>query len=277
MASPEPAALAELAREAGLPYLYDVGSGLLADLSPWGLDSEPRVSDALTAGAGLVCFSGDKLLGGPQAGCLVGDAALVARCRESPLARAMRADKLTLAALGATLALYVDAATAVREIPVLRMLTLDPVKLTRRAEALAAACPPELRPELVAGESAVGGGSFPGALLPTTLVALDAGALGPDGLALRLRVGDPAVVPEWRMAASSWIHGRCRRMPLNPSAVRSRAPCSSDRACRGLSGSGRHPDRGPPLSPGPGAGAAPAGCRRGNSPSERGRIWRWWS
>jgi L-seryl-tRNA(Ser) seleniumtransferase len=194
VASAEPAALAALAGEAGVPYLHDVGSGLLADLAPWGLTSEPRVADALEAGAGLVIFSGDKLLGGPQAGCLVGGRELVARCRENPFARAMRADKLTLAALGATLVLYDDAETAVREIPVLRMLTLDAAELAARAERLAAHCPPALGAKLEPGESAVGGGSFPGTLLPTTLVALDAGALGPDGLALRLRLGDPSVV-----------------------------------------------------------------------------------
>jgi L-seryl-tRNA(Ser) seleniumtransferase len=192
--SPEPAALAELAAEAGIPYLYDVGSGLLADLSPWGLQGEPRVPEALEAGAGLVLFSGDKLLGGPQAGCLVGRTELVARCRSNPLARALRADKLTLAALAATLMLYQDPDTAVRSIPVLFMLTLDGEELHRRAVRLAALCPGAVRAETLPGESAVGGGAFPGAVLPTTLVALDAGPLGPDGLALRLRVGDPAVV-----------------------------------------------------------------------------------
>jgi L-seryl-tRNA(Ser) seleniumtransferase len=192
--SPEPVELAKLAASAGLPYLYDVGSGLLADLSPWGLASEPRVADALAAGADLVLFSGDKLLGGPQAGCLVGRRELVARCRENPLARALRADKLTLAALEATLMLYDDPETAVREIPVLQMLTLSANVLAARARRLADACPAELRPELVPGESAVGGGSFPGASLPTTLVALDAGPLGADGLALRLRLGEPAIV-----------------------------------------------------------------------------------
>jgi L-seryl-tRNA(Ser) seleniumtransferase len=194
VASPDPAALAALAAEAGVPYLFDVGSGLLADLSPWGLTSEPRVADALGAGAGLVIFSGDKLLGGPQAGCLVGRRDLVARCRENPFARAMRADKLTLAAMEATLALYDEAENAVREIPVLRMLTLEPAELAARAGRLAAACPPELSPRLEPGESAVGGGSFPGAVLPTTLVSLDPGPLGADGLALRLRLGDPGVV-----------------------------------------------------------------------------------
>jgi L-seryl-tRNA(Ser) seleniumtransferase len=174
--------------------LYDVGSGLLADLSPWGLTGEPRVADALRAGAGLVLFSGDKLLGGPQAGGVVGRRELTARCREHPIARAVRADKMTLAALGATLALYRDPETAVAAIPVLRMLTLSAAELERRARTLADACPASLRPELMPGESAVGGGSFPAAVLPTTLVALDPGELGADGLALRLRVGTPAVV-----------------------------------------------------------------------------------
>jgi L-seryl-tRNA(Ser) seleniumtransferase len=194
VASPPPTALAALATEAGIPYLFDVGSGLLADLSPWGLSSEPRVADALAAGADLVLFSGDKLLGGPQAGCLVGRRTLLARCRENPFARAMRADKLTFAALEATLALYEDAESAIREIPVLRMLTLDAAVIEARAVRLAAECPAELAPELQPGESAVGGGAFPGSALPTTLVALDPGPLGADGLALRLRLGDPSVV-----------------------------------------------------------------------------------
>ncbi|HEU4456512.1 MAG TPA: L-seryl-tRNA(Sec) selenium transferase, partial [Longimicrobium sp.] len=90
VATPEPAALAALAGGAGIPYFHDVGSGLLADLSAWGLTGEPRVTDALHAGAGLVLFSGDKLLGGPQAGCIVGARVLVARCREHPVARAVR-------------------------------------------------------------------------------------------------------------------------------------------------------------------------------------------
>jgi L-seryl-tRNA(Ser) seleniumtransferase len=194
VASPKPAEVAALASEAGVPYLYDVGSGLLADLSAWGLQEEPRVPDAVAAGAGLVLFSGDKLLGGPQAGCLVGRSDLVARCRSNPLARALRADKLTLAALAATLALYQEPDEAIRSIPVLAMLTLDPGELARRATELASLCPREVRAEVTPGESAVGGGAFPGAALPTTLVALEAGSLGPDGLALRLRLGEPPIV-----------------------------------------------------------------------------------
>jgi L-seryl-tRNA(Ser) seleniumtransferase len=194
VATAEPAALAALADEAGIPYFHDVGSGLLADLSAWGLVTEPRVADGLAAGAGAVLFSGDKLLGGPQAGCVVGRKALLGPCLRQPLARTLRPDKMTLAALDATLALYDDPDTAVSSVPVLRMLTLDAAELRARAVRLAAVCPPALGPILEEGASAAGGGSLPGAHLPTTLVALDAGALGPDGLALRLRVGEPPVV-----------------------------------------------------------------------------------
>jgi L-seryl-tRNA(Ser) seleniumtransferase len=194
VASPAPEKLASLAARAGIPYIYDVGSGLIPDLSPWGLTGEPRVSDALHAGAGLVVFSGDKLLGGPQAGCLVGLRDLIARCRGNPIARAVRADKLTLAALAATLRIYEDEDAAVHSIPVLAMLTADSSVLAGRAERLAGMCPRALSPETRPGESAVGGGAFPGAVLPTTLVTLNAGPLGPDGLALRLRLGDPSVV-----------------------------------------------------------------------------------
>ena len=194
VASPAPEKLAALAAGAGIPYIYDVGSGLIADLSPWGLTGEPRVTDALGAGAGLVVFSGDKLLGGPQAGCIVGARDLVARCRGNPIARAVRADKLTLAALAATLRIYEDEDAALHSIPVLAMLTVDNSVLAQRAERLAGMCPAALSPATHPGESAVGGGAFPGAVLPTTLVTLDAGPLGPDGLALRLRLGYPSVV-----------------------------------------------------------------------------------
>lgn len=194
VASPDPSELAALATQAGVPYLYDVGSGLLADLSPWGLTGEPRVADALGSGAHLVLFSGDKLLGGPQAGCILGERNLIARCRENPIARAVRPDKLTLAALAATLTLYQDNGSAVQSIPVLQMLTLGGDELATRAERLAALCPAAVRAHPIAGGSAVGGGAFPSAVLPTTLVSIDAGALGPDGLALRLRLGEPPVV-----------------------------------------------------------------------------------
>jgi L-seryl-tRNA(Ser) seleniumtransferase len=195
VATPDPSALAGLARSARVPYLYDVGGGLLADLSPWTLTGEPRVQDAVATGADLVLFSGDKLLGGPQAGCLVGLRGPVSEARRNPFARAMRADKLTLAALEATLALYHDPDLAIREIPVLRMLTLAGGDLERRAATLLGAIAVPDRASLVPGFSAVGGGSFPGAKLPTTLVAIDPGPVGASGMALRLRIGTPPVIP----------------------------------------------------------------------------------
>jgi L-seryl-tRNA(Ser) seleniumtransferase len=194
VATPAPAELAALARERGLPYVHDVGSGLLVDLAPWGLTGEPHVPGALADGAGLVIFSGDKLLGGPQAGCLAGATALVAACGANPLARALRADKLTLAALGATLALYRDPAAALARIPVLAMLTLDPEALAGRAQRIAGLAPAAFRPRVIPGTSVVGGGAFPDAVLPTSLVALDPGAEGAEGLAARLRAGTPPLV-----------------------------------------------------------------------------------
>ena len=194
VATPDPGELAALARERGIACLHDVGSGLLLDLSRWGLAGEPLVAEAVSSGADLVLFSGDKLLGGPQAGCLVGTRDLVAGCRRNPFARALRADKMTLAALEATLALYDDEETARREIPVLRMLTEEPGSIEARARRVMALAPEHLEPELIPGESAVGGGSFPAAVLRTTLVALSPGEAGAHGLALRLRLGEPAVI-----------------------------------------------------------------------------------
>ena len=196
--APPAAALAELAHELGLPFIHDVGSGLLADLSAFGLTTEPRVPAAVADGADLVIFSGDKLLGGPQAGCLVGRRALLSRCRANPLARAVRADKMTFAALEATLELYRDPDTALREVPVLRMLTLTAEELAQRAESLAVAIhahlPTSTPPRRTPGFSVSGAGSFPGAKLPTTLVVLDPGPRGADALALALRLGTPAIV-----------------------------------------------------------------------------------
>ena len=194
VATPDPGKVATLARERGVACLHDVGSGLLLDLSRWGLSGEPLVGDAVSGGADLVLFSGDKLLGGPQAGCLVGRRDLIATCRRNPFARALRADKMTLAALEATLALYDDEDTARREVPVLRMLTEEPASIATRAARLAALAPTHFQPLLLPGESAAGGGSFPAAVLRTTLVALAPGDIGAHGLTLRLRLGDPAVI-----------------------------------------------------------------------------------
>jgi L-seryl-tRNA(Ser) seleniumtransferase len=171
--------LADVARRAGLPLVDDLGSGALF---PFG--DEPTAAASLAAGADLVCFSGDKLLGGPQAGILVGRAELVERLRRHPLQRALRADKLTLAALEGTLALALDPERARREIPVLRMLEEPAETIRERAERLAA---------LVGGQveetvARVGGGALPLAQLPSVACALE------EELAARLRAGEPPVI-----------------------------------------------------------------------------------
>jgi L-seryl-tRNA(Ser) seleniumtransferase len=171
--------LARIAQRAGLPLVDDLGSGSVLDLG-----SEPTAAASIASGADLVCFSGDKLLGGPQAGIVVGRATLVERLRRHPLQRALRADKLTLAALEGTLALFADPERARREIPVLRMLD-EPVEAVRtRAERLAA---------LVGGEveetvARVGGGALPLAEIPSVACAIEEQLAGP------LRVGEPPVV-----------------------------------------------------------------------------------
>jgi L-seryl-tRNA(Ser) seleniumtransferase len=183
-----------IAREAGVSSLYDLGSGLLLDLAAWGLTGEPLVRAAVASGADVVVFSGDKLLGGPQAGILLGRAAAIAACRADPVARAVRADKLTLAGLEATLALYRDPEAARREIPVLRMLTRTPDELRAAAERLCAALPAAARARAADGTTEVGGGSFPGATLPAVLVELAPPAPGPDELLRRLRDAETPVI-----------------------------------------------------------------------------------
>jgi L-seryl-tRNA(Ser) seleniumtransferase len=171
--------LVRVARAHELPVVDDLGSGVLIELA-----DEPSAKDALGAGADLVCFSGDKLLGGPQAGIVVGRGELVERLRRHPLQRALRADKLTLAALEATLALYLEPERAAEEIPVLRMLRDDVARVRERAERLAAIADGEVE-ETVAR---VGGGALPLAELPSFACALE------ESLAASLRDGDPPVV-----------------------------------------------------------------------------------
>ena len=175
--------------ELGPPVIDDVGSGVLADDLEL-LAGEPPVRVSLRAGAALVAFSGDKLLGGPQAGILVGTKAAIAACRRHPLARAVRIDKLSLAALEATLGLYRDPALARRELPVLAMLTASDAELRPRAERLAAAT----GGEVIEAAGRVGGGALPLLELPGPVVALDPGSVGADELARALRCCDPAVV-----------------------------------------------------------------------------------
>lgn len=187
-------ALAEVARDGGVPLLYDLGSGLFADSAALGLPPEPRAGEAVEQGADLVVVSGDKLLGGPQAGIIVGAGALVARLRANPLCRALRVDKVTLAGLEATLRLYRDPSKAMEEIPTLRMLRTSPGELRARAEALAAALAGQGMPaEAVPHEGAVGGGTYPDVALPSWAVALHPPA-GADTFAGALRGGVPPVV-----------------------------------------------------------------------------------
>jgi L-seryl-tRNA(Ser) seleniumtransferase len=186
--------LAQLARASGSASLYDLGSGLLLDLAPWGLAGEPTFRAAVASGVDVVVASGDKLLGGPQAGIVAGTAAAIAACKADPLARAVRADKFTLAALEATLGLYRDDETARREIPTLRMLTESVGDIKVRAEALQAGIERHTPADLIQGFSEVGGGSYPETKLETCLVRLTTDTVSADALVERLRSGDPPII-----------------------------------------------------------------------------------
>jgi L-seryl-tRNA(Ser) seleniumtransferase len=193
--APDLKELAGLAHGAGLPLLVDQGSGLLG-LEVGFLPAEETTLAALDAGADLVAMSGDKLLGGPQAGLVAGRRALVEAMRKNPLYRALRVDKTTLAALDAVL-LEHDSGRARATVPVLAMLSLSAEQLRERALAFAGGLEREglgFTVEVVAGSSAVGGGAAPTLEVPTWLVAVSHAALGPDALAARLRAADPPVV-----------------------------------------------------------------------------------
>jgi L-seryl-tRNA(Ser) seleniumtransferase len=191
--APDPVELARLAHAHGAIVVDDLGSGALLDTEAFGLAHEPTPRERLADGADLVTFSGDKLVGGPQAGLIVGRADLIARIRKDPLARAVRPEKVTLAALAATLGLY-RAGRATREIPVWRMIATTAEELGRRADALVAALPAAVRTRVsvTAMGSTVGGGSLPGERLAS--VGLVVSGPGAAALAARLRAGDPAVV-----------------------------------------------------------------------------------
>jgi L-seryl-tRNA(Ser) seleniumtransferase len=193
--------LCELARRSGLAMIDDLGSGVLAPRDdPVGalLAGEPAARDSVAAGADVVCFSGDKLLGGPQAGLLVGRAAPLERLRKHPLARAVRIDKLSLAALDATLRLHRDPDRALQEVPVLRMLAAGEEELAARAELLRAKIEPlaggTARVEVMRAAGRVGGGALPLLELEGPVVALTPSGEGPDELHARLRRGDPPIV-----------------------------------------------------------------------------------
>jgi L-seryl-tRNA(Ser) seleniumtransferase len=194
--------LCEAAARAGVPVIDDVGSGALAERLPE-LADEPPVRRSVAAGAAVVCFSGDKLLGGPQAGLMVGTRDAIERCKVHPLARAVRIDKLSLAALEATLRLYLDPARALREVPVLRMLAAGEDELRARAtlmrDALVAA---DVEASVITASGKVGGGALPLLELEGPVCAVDPGAVGVDRLARRLRAADPPVVAR---AREGWL------------------------------------------------------------------------
>jgi len=192
--------LVTLAHQHNLPLMEDLGSGALFDLRQVGIQNEPGVLDSLRAGVDVVTYSGDKLLGGPQAGLVSGRTDLVKRMRSNSLFRALRVDKLTYAALEATWMAYVKKDYV--SLPALRMIEMAKSEITTRAESLirrieageAARSTPKLRAELREGESLIGGGSAPSATLPTTLIALTCYSLSADDLAARLRAAEPPVV-----------------------------------------------------------------------------------
>ena len=185
--------LVALGQKHKLPVMEDLGSGALVDLRPFGLAEEPDVAASLRAGVDVVTYSGDKLLGGPQAGLLSGPGELIAKIRQNPLFRALRVDKLTCAALEATLLAYLK--QDYDAIPALRCMRLRVEDIAARAAALADNLrSPKLAVELIDGVSLLGGGSAPGASLPTRLLAVTCASLTADELASRLRAHEPAIV-----------------------------------------------------------------------------------
>jgi len=185
--------LAGLTRKRGIPLMEDLGSGALFDLRSVGINGEPGVLDSLRSGVDIITYSGDKLLGGPQAGLISGGAELIARMRSNSLFRALRVDKLIYAALEATLLAYVrrnhDA------IPTLQMMRLTKEEIARRAEALAARIVgPKLKVEIGDGESLLGGGAAPSSVLPTRVLAVTCAGLSADELAARLRAAEPPII-----------------------------------------------------------------------------------
>jgi L-seryl-tRNA(Ser) seleniumtransferase len=182
---PTLAELVTLGDEYAIPVMDDLGSGTLLDTEAYGLAHEPTIQEGVAAGASIVTASGDKLLGGPQAGLILGKADLVAKLRRHPLARAVRVDKTTLAGLQATLLAYLEGKAA-EEVPVWRMITTPMEALARRARKWQRALKETGVPmKVVAAESTVGGGSLPGQTIPTRALALEVPS--PDALAARLR------------------------------------------------------------------------------------------
>jgi L-seryl-tRNA(Ser) seleniumtransferase len=189
---PELAELGALARERGIFLLHDLGSGTLMETAEFGLEHESTIRESLAAGTDIACFSGDKLLGGPQAGIIIGKSKLVETIKRHPLARAVRPDKLCLAALSATLLHYLKDEVTL-EIPIWRTIARQPKDLKRIAKRWSRQLEQSgLKVSVIAGESTVGGGSLPGATLPTWLLAIH--CREPDRLAAGLRANEPAII-----------------------------------------------------------------------------------
>jgi len=190
--------LVELGHKHGIPVMEDLGSGTLVDLSAYGMIKEPTVQESVAAGIDIVTFSGDKLLGGPQAGLIVGKRAILDAVRQNPLSRALRIDKMTLAALEATLRIYRDPRKAVHAIPTLRMLILPLSEIEQRAErfvALMTESPSDrLRLSILDGSSRVGGGALPLQELPTKCVSLEIDGISTAAIERRMRGHIPPVI-----------------------------------------------------------------------------------
>jgi len=190
--------LVPLGRRHRIPVVEDLGSGAMVDLSLYGLPKEPLVKESLKEGADLVCFSGDKLLGGPQAGLILGREDLIQRLAKNPLARAMRLDKLSLACLEVTLRIYREGKDVEKEIPVLSALTAPMEAIRRRAERLVelmgAKAREAFRPQIEEGEAEVGGGCLPAASIPTRWVTLSPSFLSVQSLEEALRTGNPPIL-----------------------------------------------------------------------------------
>ncbi|MFN8425524.1 MAG: hypothetical protein U0X87_04590 [Anaerolineales bacterium] len=185
---PELAKIVDAAHKSNVPVVDDLGSGALIDTAKYGLAHEPTVQESLTAGVDIVCFSGDKLLGGPQAGIIVGKKELIDRIKKHPLARAVRADKISLAGIAATLLHYLKD-EAEREIPVVRMMSLTARQVEVRAEAWRKAAG---QGEVVESKSTVGGGSLPEESMPTFVLSLQ--VKSPDKFLAKLREANPPVI-----------------------------------------------------------------------------------
>jgi len=197
--------LVRVAAEHGLPVIDDLGSGALVDLSRYGLEPEPMVQDSIKAGVDVACFSGDKLIGGPQCGIIVGKADVIGRIRKNPLARAVRVGKMEVAALEATLRLFLDGSRLEQTHPVYRMLSLSVESIESRANAVAAALNESTSGaaeiSVIDGESQVGSGSVPAQMLPTKLLSVRPLCMSDDDLAKALRRSEPPIFTRIRQGA----------------------------------------------------------------------------